>query len=163
MAIFLCICSPLPSYAGFQSWSVDKDADPFSGGDRVSVSFMSSFRSGVFVMCDTAEKGLTVRAIPGFDYDGRIDGYTPTMKFAFDGKLLFEVIGTVRKVGNNLAASDAQLDSEKAKLFVEAFAIAKKQIAIDDGIADKPHLLTARGSTTSGDAIVACIKKQQAP
>ncbi|MDR6670169.1 hypothetical protein [Rhizobium sp. 1399] len=146
--------------AGFQSWSVDKEEDPFSGGQSVTIDFMSSLRSGVFLLCDTAKPGLVVRAIPGFDYDSRLDSFTPTVKFAFDGKLLFDVEGETASVGNNLASSQVTLEPDKAKQFVEAFAAAKKQIAIDDGIADKPHLLSARGSTAAGQAIVACIGKQ---
>jgi hypothetical protein len=157
-AISLMLASA--SQAGLQAWSVDRESDPFSGGESVSVDFMSSFRSGVFVLCDTAKKGLIVRAIPGFDYDPKLSGFTPTIKFAFDGKLLFSAEGETGSVGNNLAVSQVTLVDDQAKQFVEAFAAAKKQIAIDDGIADKPHLLTARGSTNAGQAIVACIAKQ---
>ncbi|MFK0330724.1 hypothetical protein ACIQUB_06330 [Rhizobium sp. NPDC090275] len=160
MAVAVSLTLAMPSYAGFQTWSVDRESDPFSGGESVSVDFMSSLRSGVIVLCDTAKKGLIVRAIPGFDYDTRLSGLTPTVKFAFDGKLLFSAAGETGSVGNSLAVSQVTLIDDQAKQFVEAFAAAKKQIAIDDGIADKPHLLTARGSTNSGQAIVACIEKQ---
>jgi hypothetical protein len=160
IAALFSFVSVMPSYAGFKNWSVDKEADPFSGGESVSVNFMSSIRSGVVVLCDSAKKGLTVRAIPGFDYDPKLEGFKPTVKFAFDGKLLFDAEGETGAVGNNLAVSQVVLDGDQAKQFVDAFAAAKKQIAIDDGIADKPHLLTARGSTSAGQAIVACIAKQ---
>lgn len=149
-----------PSHAGFLAWSIEKESNPFSGGDSVVVSFSSSIRSGVIILCDTAEPGLRVRAIPGFDFDQRLTGFKPTLKFAFDGKLLFTAEGETGSVGNNLAASETKLLGEQAEQFVKAFAAAKKQIAIDDGIADKPHLLTAQGSTASGAAIVACIGKQ---
>lgn len=121
---------------------------------------MSSFRSGVVVLCDSAKYGLIVRAIPGFDYTEKLKEFTPTVKFAFDGKLLFDAEGETGSVGNSLAISQVTLDGDQAKKFVDAFALAKKQIAIDDGISDKPHLLSARGSTTAGQAIVACIDKQ---
>lgn len=160
-AMGVCILlSGSPSMAGFQEWSSEKEADPFSGGEKVSATFMSSIRSGVVILCDTAEPGLTVRAIPGFDYDESLAGFTPTIKFAFDGKLLFEAEGMNGKVGNNLAISQVHLDGPKAKDFVDAFAKSKKQIAISDGIGDKPHLLTAKGSTATGAAIVGCIDKQ---
>ncbi|MBB3315093.1 hypothetical protein FHT77_000935 [Rhizobium sp. BK181] len=160
IASAIAVSSAAPGWAGFQNWSVKKEADPFSGGESVIVDFMTSFRSGVFVLCDSAKKGLVVRAIPGFAYDQRLSGFEPTLKFAFDGKFLFDAKGETGSVGDSLAASEVTLDGEQAKQFVEAFAAAKKQIAIDDGIADKPHLLTARGSTGSGAAIVACIAKQ---
>jgi hypothetical protein len=161
-SVFLLLSSASLGGAGLLQWSVDKQSDPFSGGDSVSVSFMSSFRSGVLLLCDSAHEGLTVRSIPGFDYDDKLDGFTPTVKFAFDGKLLFNTEGRVGKVGNNLAISEAELKGSQAKQFVDAFASAKKQTAIDDGISDKPQLLTANGSTASGAAILACISKQVA-
>ena len=114
------------------------------------------------LLCDSAQDGLTIRSIPGFAYDSRLDGFTPTLKFAFDGKLLFDSEGEVGKVGDNLAISQVQIKGDQARQFVNAFAAAKKQIAISDGISDKPQLLTARGSTTAGPAIVACIDKQTA-
>lgn len=149
-----------PALAGFEEWTSEAEADPFSGGAKISADYMSSFRSGIFVMCDTAEDGIRVRAVPGFDYDASLDGYTPTMKFAFDGKLLFEADGETGSAGNNLAISQVLLTGEKAKQFVDAFAAAKRQIAIEDGIADRPHLLKASGSTAAGSAIVGCLKKQ---
>ncbi|MGM4980917.1 hypothetical protein [Rhizobium sp. 11_C7_N12_5] len=163
LAAAVFFVTTLPGQAGFQSWSVDKESDPFSGGESVSVNFMTTLRSGVLVLCDSAKKGLRVRAIPGFDYDQRLENYKPTLKFAFDGKLLFTAEGETGSVGNNLAAAEVNLEGDQAKQFVEAFAAAKRQIAIDDGIADKPHLLTARGSTSSGSAIVSCIAKQGSP
>lgn len=162
LACLLCGVSAIPAHADFRSWSVEKEDDPFSGGDSVAVSFTSSLRSGVIVTCNSAEAGLKVRAIPGFVFDERLQGFKPTVKFAFDGKLLFTAEGETGAVGDNLAASETKLTGDQAQQFVEAFAAAKKQIAIDDGISDKPHLLNARGSTTSGAAIVACIKKQSA-
>ncbi|TWB19558.1 hypothetical protein FBZ99_101331 [Rhizobium sp. ERR 1071] len=160
LAAAAILTTTFPSQAGFQSWSVDKESDPFSGGESVSVNFMTTFRSGVLVLCDSATKGVRVRAIPGFAYDKRLKDFKPTLKFAFDGKLLFTAEGDTGSVGDNLAASEVTLEGDQAKQFVDAFASAKKQIAIDDGIADKPHLLTAKGSTTSGAAIVSCVAKQ---
>lgn len=160
LAAAIIFATTLASQAGFQSWSVDTESDPFSGGESVSVNFMTTIRSGVLVLCNSAEKGLRVRAIPGFAYDQRLEGFKPTLKFAFDGKLLFTAEGETGSVGNNLAASEVTLEGDQAKQFVEAFALAKKQVAIDDGIADKPHLLTAKGSTSSGAAIVSCVAKQ---
>jgi hypothetical protein len=160
IAAVLSLACALPSQAGFENWSVDRESDPFSGGESVSVNFMTSLRSGVVVLCDSAKHGLIVRAIPGFDYDAKLETFKPTVKFAFDGKLLFNADGETGAVGSNLAVSQVTLDGDQAKQFVEAFAAAKKQIAIDDGISDKPHLLTARGSTAAGQAVVSCIAKQ---
>ncbi len=157
-AIFLVAATS--ASAGLLQWSSEKEADPFSGGESISADFMSSLRSGVFVLCDSAKPGIIVRAIPGFAYDARLAEFKPKMKFAFDGKLLFVQDGETGSVGDNLAISQTHLEGVAAKMFVEAFVAAKKQIAIDDGIADKPHLLTARGSTAAGQAIVGCVSKQ---
>jgi hypothetical protein len=160
VAVALAVTFAGPTHAGFANWSVDREADPFSGGESVSVNFMTSIRSGVIVLCDSAKQGLVVRAIPGFNYDEQLSGFKPTVKFAFDGKLLFGADGETGSVGNNLAMAQVTLEGDQARRFVEAFATAQKQIAIEDGISDKPHLLTARGSTNAGQAIVACIAKQ---
>ena len=52
------------SHADFLRWSADTEEDPCSGR-RVKVNFMSSVRSGVFIICDTVERGLTVAPSPG--------------------------------------------------------------------------------------------------
>lgn len=148
--------------ADFQRWSHSKEADPFTGGQKVTVDFMDSLRSGVLIKCDTSETGLTVRAIPGFDFDQRLDDFVAEVSFAIDGQLLLTVKGTTGSVGNNLAAVDAKLTHPEAEKLLSKFSTAKKQIAIKDGIADKPHLLTARGSTESGRALQACLTAQKA-
>lgn len=140
--------------AGFQTWSADTEADPFSGGKRVTVSFMNSLRSGVLVICDTAEAGLMVRAVPGFTFEESLREVTPEIEFAFDGQRLLGQSGETGAVGDNLAAAQTTLSKENAEAFVKAFASAKKQVAIKDGISDRPHLLTARGSTKAGQALV---------
>ncbi|CAH0132650.1 hypothetical protein SRABI05_00085 [Agrobacterium fabrum] len=150
-----------PAMAGFQQWSVDTEDDPFSGGKRVTVDFMSSIRSGVIVICDTAEKGLMFRAIPGFVFDSRLQGLTPEIEFAIDGVRLLGQTGETGAVGDNLAAAQVMLTKENAESLVAAFATAKKQIAIKDGISDRPHLLTARGSTKAGASLLTCMKLQK--
>ncbi len=160
VATILSAVSSHPAAAGLDAWTSETEANPFSGGAKVSATFMTSFRSGVVVLCDTAESGIRVRAIPGFDYSDSLSGFTPTMKFAFDGKVLFGVEGETGSVGNNLAIAQVLLTGDQAQQFVDAFAAAKKQIAVEDGIADGPHLLKANGSTAAGAAIVGCLKKQ---
>lgn len=150
-----------PASAGLMQWTAETEEDPFSGGKRVTVDFMSSFRSGVVIICDSAESGLMVRAIPGFAFDSDIEGFTPEIEFAFDGQRLLGQSGETGAVGDNLAVAQTMLSSENARKFVAAFAAAKKQIAIRDGISDRPHLLTARGSTKSGEALVGCMDSQK--
>lgn len=149
-----------PAMAGFGQWSVETEEDPFSGGKRVTVDYSSSIRSGVIIICDTSEAGLMVRAIPGYAFEPVLAGATPEIEFAFDGKRLLGQSGETGAVGDNLAASQTTLSKENSQAFVEAFAAAKKQIAIKDGISDRPHLLTARGSTKAGAALVECMKSQ---
>lgn len=152
--------SAMPGAAGFQQWSVDSEEDPFSGGKRVTVDFMTSLRSGILIICDSAETGLLVRAIPGFAYESMLDAVTPEIEFAFDGTRLLGQAGETGSVGDNLAIAQTMLSKENSVSFTDAFAAAQKQIAIKDGISDRPHLLTARGSTKAGAALVDCMKSQ---
>lgn len=152
--------SALPALAGFDNWSVISDDDPFSGGSRVTIGYSSSIRSGALIMCDTAKSGITIRAIPGFVYDAKLSGFEPSMEFAIDGKRLKEEQGRTGAVGDNLAISEADLPREDANEFVEAFSTAKRQVAIKDGISDRPHLLGARGSKKAGAALARCLEKQ---
>jgi hypothetical protein len=146
--------------AGLLQWSAESEADPFTGGKKVTIDFMSTLRSGVVVFCDTSDVGIRVRAIPGFDYVDGLAGVSPTASFAIDGQKLLDADGSTGQVGNNLAAVDITLDGDRARQFVKAFAAAKKQVAIKDGISDAPHLLTARGSTNAGKALAGCIEAQ---
>lgn len=129
----------------------------------MTVTNMTSFRSGVLIICDSSEQGLTVRIIPGFAASAELVGFEPQVEFAIDEKRIFGQAGETGSVGDNLAISQTKLLPENAKIFVEAFATAKKQVAIRDGISDRPHLMTARGSTKSGADLVACMKKQAVP
>lgn len=149
-----------PVSAGLGSWSAETESDPFSGGERVTVTLMSSMRSGVAIFCDSAETGLTIRAIPGFAHVAAIEQLKPKLEFAIDGSLLLAQEGSTGAVGDNLAVAEAKLSAEDARKFVAAFAKAKKQIALKDGISDRPHLLPASGSTKAGEALLQCMKKQ---
>jgi hypothetical protein len=162
LGMLLAVLSATSVHADFMRWSADSEEDPFSGGRRVTVNFMSSIRSGVFIICDTAEQGLTVRAIPGFAYSSVLEGLNPEIEFAFDGKRLFGQTGRTGAVGDNVAAAETVLTVDNAWLFVEAFDGARKQIAIKDGISDRPHLLSAAGSSKAGAALVKCMEGQKA-
>lgn len=153
--------SVVPAFAGFDRWTAKTEKDPFSGGKKVMVDFMSSFRSGILIKCDTAEHGISVRAIPGFAYVPALDGKTPEVQFAIDGNLLFGADGRTGSVGDNLAAVDVDLIGDKAEQFAKAFAAAKSQVAIKDGISDRPHLLKARGSSKAGADLVSCVASQK--
>lgn len=150
-----------PALAGFNSWTTESEDDPFSGGNRTTVDYSNSMRSGVLIVCDTAEPGLMVRAVPGFAMDANLSDFQPEMEFAVDGKRILGQAGQVGAVGDNVAAAQTQLSKENAEIFVKAFAAAQKQIAIKDGISDRPFLLTARGSTKAGAALVKCMAGQK--
>lgn len=149
--------------AGFDSWTSEIEKDPFSGGEKITVTYSSSIRSGVYMFCDTAESGVEIRAVPGYIYEAGMTEYKPAMEFAIDGTRLEFTPGpaSVVSVGDNLAAVNLTLSKEQAVTLVKAFASAKRQIAIKDGMSDRPHLLRATGSTRSGQAIVRCVEKQQ--
>ncbi len=149
----------LPAKADFERWSINKESDPFTKGEKVVVDYMSSLRSGVLVFCDTAEPGIEIRAIPGFVYSPDMEALSPEFAVAIDGEVLFTKSARTGMVGDNLAISSLFLDDFDAKRFIDAFAASKKQIAIKDGIADKPHLLKASGSTKAGQALQACLSK----
>lgn len=149
-----------PAVAGFQSWSADAEDDPFSKGRRVTADFMTSIRSGVVVICDSAEKGFLIRAIPGFAFESALRGLEPEIEIAIDGDRLFGQTGETGSVGDNLAVAQVMLSPENAKAFLAAFSKAKKQVAIKDGISDRPHLLSARGSTKAAQALDSCLKLQ---
>jgi hypothetical protein len=149
-----------PAAAGFDRWSSETEQDPFSGGKRVTVDYMSSIRSGVIIICDTKETGLMVRAIPGFVYEDVLASATPEMEFAIDGVRILGQLGQTGAVGDNLAVAQTMLTKENAETFVAAFAGARKQVAIKDGISDRPYLLSARGSTKAGADLVDCMNGQ---
>nr|WP_298095977.1 hypothetical protein [uncultured Shinella sp.] len=140
---------------------MESEDDPFSGGNRTTVSYSSSTRSGVIIFCDTAKQGLTVRAVPGFAFEDSLNDITPELEFAIDGKRLVGQSGTVGTVADNLAVSETALSVGNSETFVVAFVRAEKQVAIKDGISDRPHLLKARGSTKAGAALVRCMAGQK--
>ncbi|MDH7789153.1 hypothetical protein [Ochrobactrum sp. AN78] len=147
--------------AGLRQWTSESEADPFSGGKKVTVDYMDTLRSGVLISCDTAERGMQIRAIPGFDYVSSLALVSPSASFAIDGSRLFDADGQTAQVGNNLAAVNIDLDTDHAFKFTKAFASSKKQIAIQDGISDKPHLLAANGSTKAGKLLLGCLEAQK--
>lgn len=155
------IASSAPALAGFNSWTAESEDDPFSGGNRTTVDYSNSIRSGVLIICDTAQPGLMVRAVPGFAFEAGLSDVTPEMEFAIDGAKILGQTGRVGAVGDNIAAAETQLSKENSETFVKAFAAASKQIAIKDGISDRPFLLTARGSTKAGAALVKCMAAQK--
>lgn len=155
VALWPCLAS-----AGMASWTSEVEKDPFSGGQRVTVTNMTSFRSGVLIICDSAEQGLMVRIIPGFAAPEQLKGYEPHIEFAVDEKLLFGQGGETGSVGDNLAIAQTKLTPQNAQIFVSAFSKAKKQVAIKDGISDRPQLLSARGSTKAGSELSGCMEKQ---
>ncbi|MDB5524563.1 MAG: hypothetical protein JWM58_2326 [Rhizobium sp.] len=149
-----------PAAAGFNRWSSETEQDPFSGGKRVTVDYMSSIRSGVLIICDTKETGVMVRAIPGFVFEDTLSAATPEIEFAIDGVRILGQIGQTGAVGDNLAVAQTMLTKENAETFVAAFAGARKQVAVKDGISDRPYLLSARGSTKAGEDLVGCMNGQ---
>lgn len=154
------VCTAGQASAGFDYWTYEVEKDPFSGGLRVTVDLATSIRSGIFILCDSSEHGLTVRAIPGFEWTDDLDGYHPMMEFAVDGDRLFGQVGLTGRVGANLAIAEGHLTQENANTLAEAFGRARRQIAVKDGISDSPHLMTARGSTKAGAALAECLDGQ---
>lgn len=155
------LAASLPAHAGFDSWTFETEEDPFSGGERVVVDYSASLRSGVLLMCDSAQKGFLIRVIPGYTFEQDMAGFEPEMEVAFDGQRVLGQAGETGSVGDNLAISQVMLTAENAALFVEGFKKASKQVAIKDGMSDRPHLMRARGSTKAGEALQGCLDKQK--
>lgn len=147
------------AHADFDRWSVVKDDDPFSKGENVMIEYSTSLRSGVAIFCDTAKSWISIRAIPGFVFGPSLEGFEPDMKFAIDGQIIVEATGHTGMAGDNMAVAEVAFSDENSQKFVTAFIASKKQVAIQDGISDQPHLLSARGSTKAGEALKACLDK----
>lgn len=155
--LFLGCCY---SFAGMQEWTLEATSDPFSGGRKIEVNFSSSLRSGIFISCDTAESGFDVRAVAGWDYVSDLDEIMPWVKFAVDGEILFTAQGSASAFGANIAGVQILLGQYEALILAKAMKAARSQIALQDGISSKPHLLSARGSTKAGRALEECVRKQ---
>ncbi|HZG29925.1 MAG TPA: hypothetical protein VE079_15835 [Ensifer sp.] len=146
--------------AGFKSWTTKVEDDPFSGGTKVTVDFASSLTSGILIRCDTSQNGMMVRSVPGFRTSDALKDYKPILEFAIDGKRLLGQQGETATVGNDLAVAQVQLTHYHAEALAYAFTKAKKQIAIKDGISDRPFLLGVSGSSKAGAALTRCLGKQ---
>lgn len=149
-----------PAIADFERWSADVKDDPFSGGVSVVVDYMATLRSGAVFFCDTQSSGIKVRVIPGWTHVSDINGLSPKMEFAIDGKKLAEANGRTGSIGDSLATAEADLPAGIAHVLTNAFIEARKQVAINDGMSDAPLLLGATGSTKSGLALLACLARQ---
>jgi hypothetical protein len=146
--------------AGFESWSVDASPDPFTGGAKVEVNYLVSARSGTFLICDSSKEGLELRVVAGWQYVDDLQGFKPSGKLAIDGKILFEVPGETGAFGSNVAGATFNLARHHAEALALAMEDAKQQIAVQDGISDRPMLMKARGSTKAGKALRECLVKQ---
>ncbi len=161
LVLAVLLAAAVPAHAGFDSWTFETEEDPFSGGQRVVVTYSASMRSGALIMCDSAQSGVMLRVIPGYTFEPGYAGFEPEVEVAFDGKRLLGQTGETGSVGDNLAVAQVMLTPENAALFVEGFKEASKQVAIKDGMSDRPHLLRARGSTKAGEALQGCLDKQK--
>ena len=146
--------------AGFENWSVEASPDPFTGGAKVEVSYLANMRSGTFLICDSSKEGLELRVVAGWEYVDDLQGFKPTGKLAIDGKILFEVPGETGAFGSNVAGATFALARHHAEALAIAMEDATKQIAVQDGISDRPMLMKVRGSTKAGKALRECLVKQ---
>ncbi|AQS41500.1 MAG: Hypothetical protein BHV28_08010 [Candidatus Tokpelaia hoelldobleri] len=158
LAIGMLAVSINNAVAGFNNWDYEMENNPFSGGIKIYSINMTSIRSGVAILCDSSEKAIKIRSIPGFVYDSSLDYVTPEIKIAIDGDIiLIGLEGRTGSVGDNLAMSEAKLEGDDARIFLTAFKKAARQVAIENGISTGPILLTARGSTKTGQALEKCL------
>ena len=160
LAVALLALGGGEAHAGFKTWSTKVESDPFSGGTKVTVDFASTITSGILVVCDTSQNGMMVRSVPGFSFSDALKDYKPILEFAIDGSRLLGQQGETNSVGDNLAVAQVQLTHYHAEALAYAFTRAKKQIAIKDGISDRPFLLGVAGSSKAGAALTRCLGKQ---
>lgn len=158
LSVLMFVFGVSAANAGFDRWTSEVRSDPFSGGEMVLVNLTTSMRSGVLLMCETAKSSIKVRAIPGYAFTPDMQGQSSVMEFAIDGHRLFSQGALVGSVGDNQVAIEAVISKGNALEFATKFAEAKEQIAIKDGISDRPYLLPARGSTASGAALLRCLQ-----
>ncbi|WP_242220022.1 hypothetical protein [Shinella zoogloeoides] len=159
-ALLALVVFASPAAAGFNSWTSESTPDPFTGGVKVEVNYSSSLRSGIFILCDSADHGLEVRAIAGWDYVADLDKLDAEGKIAVDGKVILDVKGKPGAYGNNVAGVSFVLKLDEARTLVDALAGAQSQVAIKDGISAEPHLMGARGSTKSASSLQKCLSAQ---
>lgn len=162
-AILILMVSPV--LAGWLRWTYDVEKDPFSSGQRLTISYSTSQRSGVFVFCDTSKDGIELRPIAGWHLDHatltKLNATEIKASIAVDGKILVEDTPSNAGIcGDAIACTSILLDKRTANKLVDAFIEARKQIAIKDGISDRPHLLTARGSTKAARELKKCLYLQ---
>ncbi len=146
--------------AGFDSWTVETESDPFAGAQIVTASYNSSARSGVFIECNSETGTVILKAIAGWAYIPDLATVTPEVQYAVDGNVIaITGVAETGAFGDNVAGVSVRFDADQARKLVEAFSGAKKQIAVKDGISDSPLLLTARGSTAVGKKLLGCMDK----
>lgn len=165
--ILITLFSATNSNADFQRWSSEVDSDPFTGGEKVFVSFSRSINSNLAIKCDTSKPGIEILTIPGWKGDESLRYETPTIQLAIDKELLFEGQEISSSIGlygqNNLAGISAHLTAEQSEEFIVKFASARSQIAMKDGRSNGPMITTARGSTKASGALTKCLGKQNFP
>ena len=145
------------AHADFLRWSVVVEEDPFTNGNNITANYLTSIRSGVFLSCDSETKILTIKAVAGYAYEARLAPLTPTAEIMIDKVMVGSYQAQVGAFGDNIAGIVFDLRGVEVDTFLKAFIASKKQIAIKDGISDRPHLLRASGSTKAGQKLAACL------
>ena len=143
--------------AGFGNWTAVVEDDPFSGGKNVTIDYITSLRSGVFLSCDSSTKVLEIKIVAGWEYISDLQYLEPEVQVMIDGTMIGTHVGRTGAFGDNIAGAVVELSGEEADKFIQAFMASKKQIAFKDGISDGPHLLKARGSTKAGQQMTLCL------
>ena len=146
--------------AGFEAWSADVGEDPSSGGKNVEIGYSTSMRSGVFLSCDSSTKILIIKIITGWAYEPSVALISPEVEVMSDGKPVGKYSGRTGAFGDNVAGVIVELTGKNADKIIHAFIASIKQIAFNDGISDRPHLLKARGSTKAGHQLKLCLHGQ---
>ena len=150
------------AHAGFQRWTASVKNNPFSGGKDVSVLYIVNANSQIQIVCDSAKQGIRMTVIPGYEASPAALSRSPTVRIAVDGEIILsKLVGMVNTFGANLAGVSVELTKSAADTMTAAFVSARRQIAIEDGMSNGPHLLTARGSTAAARKVQQCYRAQK--
>lgn len=155
-AFFLFLAAPSVALAGYETWTVEKENDHFSGNTTVFLDYVTRQNQAVVIICDRFEGTITVSLIPNEQNPVSADENFE-MLFAFDGKTLPPMVGTMNRLSSGRAAVTTVFRGEEADGFARAFSNIKDKIAMKDGTGSRMYVMTADGALKAGTALLQCM------
>ena len=142
--------------AGFNSWSVEVEDDPFDNKGRMVLMNSDSLKTGLLIICEQETDGIFVRWASPYPYDQSSPPPEIPYKFAlaFDTGQRHDALAVAGRLGTGGIGFDAPFIGEEAKAILRSFAAARSKIFIRIGEAD-PVSFSARGSTNAANRALA--------